>query len=77
MKTIRYEKRNNQRLLFDSNELPPGKNPFAHTCRSQIESPGIVQIRSFKVHRAPEKIVVVGVVIGRALRRKALSPSDV
>lgn len=74
MKTIRYEKRNNQRLLFDSNELPPGKNPFVHTCRPQIENPGIVQIRSFKVHRALEKIVVVGVVIGRAaLRRKALS----
>lgn len=61
-------------LLFDSNELPPGKNPFVHTCRPQIENPGIVQIRSFKVHRALEKIVVVGVVIGRAaLRRKALS----
>lgn len=74
MKTIRYEKRNNQRLLFDSNELPPGKNPFVHTCRPQIENPDIVQIRSFKVHRALEKIVVVGVVIGRAaLRRKALS----
>lgn len=69
--TIRKAKQSTVALWF---ELPPGKNPFVHTCRPQIENPGIVQIRSFKVHRALEKIVVVGVVIGRAaLRRKALS----